>query len=196
MTHQILRVMMIVHPDIGGTPAWVFLRKAMRCPACSYDEDRVLESRPARDGAAIRRRRECLSCGRRYTTFEEIESRRPMVVKKDGRREPFSRAKIESSMAVACRKRPVPTAILSTAAEEIERSAAETGDAEISSEVIGAQVLEKLGAIDPVAYVRFASVYREFEDAAEFGDVVASLNESVDPRSAKRRMFNKVTGEI
>lgn len=119
-----------------------------------------------------------------------------MVVKKDGRREPFSRAKIESSMAVACRKRPVPTAILSTAAEEIERSAAETGDAEISSEVIGAQVLEKLGAIDPVAYVRFASVYREFEDAAEFGDVVASLNESVDPRSAKRRMFNKVTGEI
>lgn len=168
----------------------------MRCPACSYDEDRVLESRPARDGAAIRRRRECLSCGRRYTTFEEIESRRPMVVKKDGRREPFSRAKIESSMAVACRKRPVPTAILSTAAEEIERSAAETGDAEISSEVIGAQVLEKLGAIDPVAYVRFASVYREFEDAAEFGDVVASLNESVDPRSAKRRMFNKVTGEI
>lgn len=147
----------------------------MKCPFCGHEEDKVIESRPARDGAAIRRRRECLDCSRRYTTFEEIEERRLAVVKKDGRREPFSREKIFSSMEIACRKRSVPTALVMAAAEEVERRVYETGDSEISSAVIGEMVLERLSEIDQVAYVRFASVYREFQDATEFRDFISSF---------------------
>ncbi|MFN8138437.1 MAG: transcriptional regulator NrdR [Fimbriimonadales bacterium] len=154
----------------------------MRCPYCGYAEDKVIESRTAREGAAIRRRRECLECGRRYTTFEEIEERRPMVVKKDGRREPYGRQKIEQSIEIACRKRPVPTSIIAMAAEEIERALFESPEQEIASERIGEMVLEKLQEIDPVAYVRFASVYREFEDPAEFGDFVSALMQASKKR--------------
>jgi transcriptional repressor NrdR len=147
----------------------------MKCPYCGHEEDRVIESRPAREGAAIRRRRECLGCLRRYTTFEAIEERLPAVVKKDGRREPFNRDKVLSSMAVACRKRPVPTAVLGSAAEEVERALTEAPETEVSSSEIGEMVLDRLSEIDPVAYVRFASVYREFQDATEFRDFIASF---------------------
>ena len=139
----------------------------MKCTFCGHQEDKVIESRPAREGAAIRRRRECIACGRRYTTFEGIEERRPAVVKKDGRREPFSREKVVSSMEIACRKRSVPTAVLNSAAEELERRVTENPETEIASSEIGEMVLERLAEIDQVAYVRFASVYREFQDATE-----------------------------
>lgn len=154
--------------EMVGTPT-------MKCPCCGYPEDKVIDSRSARDGAAIRRRRECLKCGHRYTTFEEVEQRRLFVVKKDGRREPFLRAKVLSSMEIACRKRPVPTSILASAAEDLERKLLELPDAEVSSIEIGELILERLGEIDPVAYIRFASVYREFDDPEEFREFVASL---------------------
>jgi transcriptional repressor NrdR len=147
----------------------------MKCPFCGHEEDKVVESRPAREGSAIRRRRECLACQRRYTTFEEIEERLPMVVKKDGRREPFNREKITSSMEIACRKRPVATVLLREAAEDLERRVFESPEAEVSSRSIGEMVLERLYEIDHVAYVRFASVYKEFQDAAEFRDFIASF---------------------
>lgn len=147
----------------------------MKCPFCGFEEDKVIESRSAREGAAIRRRRECLRCTRRYTTFEEIVERLPVIVKKDGRREPFSREKIVSSMEVACRKRPVPTAILRSAAEDLERRTSDTPESELPSTLIGEMVLDRLYEIDHVAYVRFASVYRDFQDAAEFRDFIASF---------------------
>lgn len=159
----------------------------MKCPFCGHQEDKVIDSRPARDGGAIRRRRECLDCGRRYTTFEEVEDPRLMVVKKDGRREPYSQAKILASMVVACRKRPVPTAILSAAAEDVERRLFETCEGEVPANQVGEHVLEKLGEIDPVAYVRFASVYREFEDPREFGEFVSSLKRQRKSRAAAGR---------
>ena len=141
----------------------------------------MIESRPEREGEAIRRRRECLKCGRRYTTFEEIEERRLVVVKKDGRREPFSRDKVMASMAVACRKRPVPTAVLGAASEEVERCLFDLPESEVPSGLIGEMILERLNGIDPVAYVRFASVYNEFEDAAEFRRFVSSLHRRKRP---------------
>jgi len=147
----------------------------MKCPFCGFEEDKVVESRSARDGVAIRRRRECLHCTRRYTTFEEIVERLPVIVKKDGRREPFSREKVLSSMEVACRKRPVPAAILRSAAEDLERKTSDTPESELPSNLIGEMVLDMLYEIDHVAYVRFASVYRDFQDAVEFRDFIASF---------------------
>ncbi|MDQ2986152.1 MAG: transcriptional regulator NrdR [Armatimonadota bacterium] len=148
----------------------------MNCPFCGFAEDKVVESRPARDGAAIRRRRECLRCNRRYTTFEQLENRLPAVVKKDSRREAFDRAKIVSSMEIACRKRPVPTALLRTTAEDMERALMDGGEAEVSSQEIGDMVLDALHHIDPVAFVRFASVYKEFEDTREFREIVSFVD--------------------
>ncbi len=162
----------------------------MNCPFCGYAEDKVVESRPARDGAAIRRRRECLRCNRRYTTFEQLENRLPAVVKKDNRREAFDRAKIVSSMEIACRKRPVPTALLRTTAEDIERTLMDGGEAEVASQEIGDLVLDALHAIDPVAFVRFASVYKEFEDTREFRDIVTF----VDRRKAQKPIGGKTQG--
>ena len=135
----------------------------------------MLESRAIRDGEAIRRRRECLGCGRRYSTFEEIEDLRVMVVKSDGRREPFDRAKVLRGMTVACEKRPVPTETLSAAVDRVERAVQDRGEPEIRSEEIGAMVMEELRGIDPVAYVRFASVYRQFEDVGQFREIIDVL---------------------
>ena len=147
----------------------------MKCPFCGDQNDRVLESRPIRDGEAIRRRRECLGCGRRYSTFEEIEERRVMVVKRDGRREPFDRAKVLRGMTVACEKRPVPTETLNAAVDRIERTVYDRGELEIESSEIGEMVMEELRHIDQVAYVRFASVYRQFEDVGQFKEIVEVL---------------------
>ncbi|MFQ3611339.1 MAG: transcriptional regulator NrdR [Fimbriimonadales bacterium] len=148
----------------------------MRCPYCTKDEDHVIDSRPTQDGRVIRRRRECLACGRRFTTFERFEERPLVVVKKDNRREPFDRNKILQGMKVACQKRPVSMATLEQAVEEIEHEIQSRIESEISSMEIGRMVMEKLLKIDPVAYVRFASVYEEFQDPQQFSKVVQMLN--------------------
>ncbi len=148
----------------------------MRCPYCTRDEDHVIDSRPTQDGRVIRRRRECLACGRRFTTFERFEERPLMVVKKDNRREPFDRNKILQGMKVACQKRPVSMSTLEQAVDEIEQEIQSRIESEISSMEIGRMVMEKLLKIDPVAYVRFASVYEEFQDPQQFSKVVQMLN--------------------
>ena len=147
----------------------------MRCPFCGYQEDRVIESRAVRDGEAIRRRRECLSCARRFTTYEQIEETQPMVVKKDQRREPFDRSKILRSMLTACEKRPISVETLEQVADRIETELYESGRREVNSAEIGEKVIEALHALDQVAYVRFASVYRQFEDISQFKEIVDRL---------------------
>jgi transcriptional repressor NrdR len=140
----------------------------MRCPYCGHLEDRVVDSREAQEGQATRRRRECLGCGRRFTTYERLEDVLPQVVKKDGRREPFDRKKIVEGLQVACRKRPISAEQIEEIATGIERKVQELGEKEIKSAVVGEAVMERLRELDPVAYVRFASVYRAFRDVGEF----------------------------
>lgn len=140
----------------------------MRCPFCGYTESKVIDSRPADEGASIRRRRECLSCGRRFTTYETVESMPMMVVKKDGSRQSFDRQKVLGGMIRACEKRPVPLAELEKIATEIELDLQNSMEREISSEAIGEKVMERLRNVDQVAYVRFASVYRQFKDIDTF----------------------------
>ncbi len=140
----------------------------MKCPTCGELESKVIDSRLSRDGAAIRRRRECLACGRRFTTYERIELQMPVVVKKDSRREAFDRAKIASGLEKAFEKRPVPVDVIDGLVEDVVREVAEQGDKEVSSTYIGERIMEKLRGIDEVAYVRFASVYRSFRDVTQF----------------------------
>src|SRR5512143_3203552 len=140
----------------------------MRCPYCGHLEDRVVDSREAQEGQAARRRRDCLGCGRRFTTYERTAETLPQVVKKDGRREPFDRKKIGEGLHVACRKRPVSAEQREEIVTAVERKLQELGEKEIPSTVIGETVMERLKALDPVAYVRFASVYRDFRDVGEF----------------------------
>jgi transcriptional repressor NrdR len=147
----------------------------MRCPFCSENRDRVVDSRESRDGATIRRRRECVSCGRRFTSYEQIEDIPYMVVKHDGTREEFSRKKLLAGLLKACEKRPIPTKQLEAIVDQAESMLSEREDREISTQEIGAFVMERLKELDQVAYVRFASVYRRFEDIDAFMDVVKSL---------------------
>ena len=140
----------------------------MRCPYCGHLEDRVVDSREAQDGQATRRRRECLGCTRRFTTYERIEEVLPQVVKKDGRREPFDRAKIVEGVAIACQKRPVSAEQIQALVSGIERELQELGEKEIRTAVIGEALMRRLRSLDEVAYVRFASVYRAFRDVGEF----------------------------
>jgi transcriptional repressor NrdR len=140
----------------------------MRCPFCGHTEDRVVDSRESREGDAIRRRRECTQCERRYTSYEKIESLPFIVVKRDERREPYDRGKLMRGLEVACRKRPVSTDALDRLADSVEAAMNETGQREIASQHIGSLVMERLRGVDPVAYVRFASVYRNFEDVDAF----------------------------
>ena len=140
----------------------------MRCPFCGYSESKVIDSRPADEGSSIRRRRECLSCSKRFTTYETVESLPMVVVKKDGSRQSFDRRKVLGGMIRACEKRPVPLA-----AEEIEQDLQNSMEREISTETIGERVMERLRSVDQVAYVRFASVYRQFKDIDTF---MAELN--------------------
>nr|WP_325304493.1 transcriptional regulator NrdR [uncultured Dysosmobacter sp.] len=147
----------------------------MRCPFCSYGESKVIDSRPAEEGASIRRRRECLSCGKRFTTYETVESLPMVVVKKDGSRQSFDRRKVLGGMIRACEKRPVPLAELERIADEIEQDLQNSMDREISTELIGERVMERLRAVDQVAYVRFASVYRQFKDIDTFMAEVSKL---------------------
>ena len=140
----------------------------MKCPYCSYSESKVIDSRPADEGTSIRRRRECLSCGKRFTTYETVESLPMVVTKKDGSRQSFDKQKVLGGMIRACEKRPVPLAELEKIADEIEQDLQNSMDREISTESIGERVMEKLRAVDQVAYVRFASVYRQFKDIDTF----------------------------
>ncbi len=140
----------------------------MRCPFCGYSESKVIDSRPADEGASIRRRRECLTCRKRFTTYETVESLPIRVVKKDGSRQSFDRAKLLRGMIRACEKRPVSMASLEKIADEIEQDLQNSMEQEINTEVIGEQVMAKLKSVDEVAYVRFASVYRQFKDIDTF----------------------------
>jgi transcriptional repressor NrdR len=147
----------------------------MRCPYCGHAEDRVVDSREAQEGQTTRRRRECAGCGRRFTTYERVEDILPAVVKKDGRREPFDRRKIVEGLTRACQKRPVSGEQIEELVTGIERKVQEMGEKEVPSAVIGEAVMERLKAIDPVAYVRFASVYRAFRDVGEFMSTLRGL---------------------
>lgn len=154
----------------------------MRCPKCSSDSSSVIDSRG--DDFTTRRRRECQSCGFRYTTYERIERTLPMVVKKDGRREAFDRGKVRSGIVKACEKRPVSMEVIDRTVEALEARLSDLYAKEISSIEIGDMIMEALSRIDKVAYVRFASVYREFSDPSQFLDTLESLGK---PKAAKRR---------
>jgi transcriptional repressor NrdR len=140
----------------------------LRCPFCGENEDRVIDSRVSREGDVIRRRRECVDCERRFTTYERVEEILPMVVKKDGSRETFDRLKIMNGLKRACEKRPISMETLEQITNDVETRLQEEGRKEVPSQEIGAHVMDALRSLDVVAYVRFASVYREFRDVDEF----------------------------
>lgn len=140
----------------------------MRCPFCGHLEDKVVDSRESKEGDSIRRRRECLSCARRFTSYERIDEIPYMVVKKDGRRETFERNKIMAGLLRACEKRPISAAQLESIVDEVEKAVQDTPDRELSTNDIGKMIMKRLKTLDKVAYVRFASVYLEFEDVSEF----------------------------
>ena len=140
----------------------------MKCPVCGHQEDKVVDSRASAEGSAIRRRRECLSCGKRFTTYEHVEEERLMVIKKDGRREPFDRNKLLGGLLKACEKRPISMDQIENLVDEIERDISRQAEREVPSRQIGERVMQRLHELDPIAYVRFASVYREFKDAEQF----------------------------
>lgn len=147
----------------------------MKCPFCDELEDKVVDSRMAKEGEVIRRRRECLGCKRRYTTYERVDEILPMVVKKDGRRESFDRSKILAGLKKACEKRPISTATIETVTDRIEKRIQEMGETEIESRIVGEELMKELDQLDQVAYVRFASVYREFKDIDQFMDELRTL---------------------
>ena len=147
----------------------------MKCPRCDSAKTRVVDSREGGDGRSVRRRRECESCEFRFTTFERIEDSLPMVVKKGGQRESFDRYKILSGLKKACEKRPVSVLEMEDVVKSIEAKLLESGEKEVSSQLIGEMVIDKLHVLDQVAYVRFASVYREFSDVSEFMDTLRTL---------------------
>ncbi len=156
----------------------------MKCPFCGRIEDRVVDSRESKEGDAIRRRRECLSCQRRFTSYERIEEIPYMVVKKDGRREPFDRQKLLHGLMIACEKRPVPVAKLEKAAEEVEMILQEKPDKEITTREVGAYLMDRLKKLDKVAYVRFASVYHQFRAVDEFMSEVRGLLRAKERKAA------------
>lgn len=147
----------------------------MRCPFCKKDNDRVLDSRAVEDGKAVRRRRQCLECKRRFTTYEYVEEVTLYVIKKDGRREPFDREKIKHGLNLACTKRPIRTEAIEEVLATIERELYDKGDREVRSSVIGDLIMKHLQKLDYVAYVRFASVYREFKDVKELKEFIKEL---------------------
>lgn len=147
----------------------------MRCPFCDHPQSKVIDSRESKNGLCVRRRRECLSCSRRFTTYEKIEEISYMVVKKDGRRQPFDSQKLLRGLLKACEKRPVPLAQLEEIVEEIETKLQDRSDKELNASKIGQIVMRRLKTLDKVAYVRFASVYREFKDVDEFKKELESL---------------------
>ncbi|MFN3817483.1 transcriptional regulator NrdR [Blastomonas sp.] len=149
----------------------------MRCPFCAHENSQVKDSRPTEDGAAIRRRRQCESCGARFTTFERIQLRDIMVVKSENRREPFNRAKIEKSVTVACRKRGIDQERIDQLVSGIQRQIETSGENEVRSRDIGEMVMDGLRLLDSVAYIRFASVYRDFSEAKDFEEFASTVKD-------------------
>jgi len=149
----------------------------MKCPFCESQEDKVIDSRVSKEGNAIRRRRECLKCGKRFTSYEHVEELTPMVIKKDGRRESFNADKIRSGLLIACKKRPIETDKIDEIVDNIEKKLIGLGEKEIPSSSIGEEIMAALKELDKVAYVRFASVYRQFKDINELWDEVQTLFE-------------------
>jgi len=147
----------------------------MKCPFCGEIDNKVIDSRVSKDGSVIRRRRECLLCTRRFTTYEHIEEIPIMIIKKDGRREVFNREKVRSGIKKACEKRDISMNLIEEHVDEIERDLRETGEKEIPSSVIGEKIMAALHDLDDIAYVRFASVYREFKDVNDFVSELKSL---------------------
>jgi transcriptional repressor NrdR len=160
----------------------------MRCPKCGSRDDKVIDSRQSREGLSIRRRRECLKCAYRYTTYEEIERTDLRVIKRDRSHEPFDRRKLVNSLAKACEKRSISLVVLEQAVDDIIHQI-ETGGREVSSADIGTQVMAKLRDIDEVAYLRFASVHRRFEQADEFVDAIQALGRRVKTNAQQRELF-------
>ena len=158
----------------------------MRCPFCQADDDKVVDSRPGDDGAAVRRRRECLACGRRFTTQERIVELPRMVVKRSGQREPFERRKLEGGIERAVAGSPVDRGAVEALAADIEEEARAAG-AEVASERLGLGVLERLRSLDPVSYLRFASVYQGFETPADFERAALELRKTTEPKRARSR---------
>ena len=149
----------------------------MRCPFCAHDDSQVKDSRPTEDGAAIRRRRQCEGCGARFTTFERIQLRELTVLKSEDRREPFERDKLMRSIAIATRKRPIDPPRVERMVSGIQRQLETSGEGEVSSKRIGELVMEGLKALDSVAYIRFASVYRDFSEAKDFEEFAGNVSE-------------------
>ena len=150
----------------------------MRCPFCGHEDSQVKDSRPTDDNAAIRRRRQCEDCGARFTTFERIQLRELTVIKSEGRREGFDREKLDRSVAIACRKRPIETARIDRLVTGIQRQLETLGETEIPSARIGEMVMDGLKGLDSVAYIRFASVYKDFTEAKDFEEIAGSVKEA------------------
>jgi transcriptional repressor NrdR len=149
----------------------------MRCPFCAHEDSQVKDSRPTEDGASIRRRRQCEGCGARFTTFERIQLRELTVVKSENRREPFDRTKLERSIAIACRKRQVSSVKIERLVTAIQRQIETSGESEVPASTVGEMVMDGLKALDSVAYIRFASVYKDFREAKDFEDFAGSVSE-------------------
>lgn len=158
----------------------------MRCPVCGHEESKVLDSRPVLDGRAIRRRRECLACERRFTTYERADMAPLMVVKRDGRREPFERAKVAAGVVRACGKRPVSMEAVDALVDEVEREVRQHGVQEVASSTIGDLVMDRLRRLDDVAYVRFASEHRRFQDVDSIAEEIETLKERKRRENALR----------
>lgn len=150
----------------------------MRCPFCAHDDSQVKDSRPTEDNTAIRRRRQCESCGARFTTFERVQLREIVVVKSDGKREPFMRSKIEQSVALACRKRGIEQERIDQLVSGIQRQVETIGESEIASKLIGEMVMDGLRQLDSVAYIRFASVYRDFGEPRDFEEFASTVRDA------------------
>ncbi len=161
----------------------------MKCPFCASQQNRVIDSRLSKDGNEVRRRRECDGCGRRFTTYERVEEIMPMVIKKDGNRVSYDRQKILSGLRKACEKRPVPVSKIEALVDDLERELQDAGEKEVLSSYIGERLMDRLRDVDPVAYVRFASVYRSFRDVNEFFDELKHLltQRETDGRSGASR---------
>jgi transcriptional repressor NrdR len=158
----------------------------MRCPFCHSTQNKVIDSRPSREANAIRRRRECLNCERRFTTYEQVEETMPLIIKKDGRREPFQRAKLYEGIKKACEKRPVSIDLVEQFLDDLEREMLESGQREMPSAWLGERVMVQLRDLDEVAYVRFASVYRHFTDATDFMKEIRQLLEARQEAESKK----------
>lgn len=156
----------------------------MKCPFCNHPNSSVVDSRDSKDGETIRRRRQCDACGKRFTTYERVEELLPLVIKKDGRREPFDRKKIVGGIQKACEKRPVSMEEIEAAVDRVEREIVELGEKEVPSKEIGERIMRALHDLDHVAYVRFASVYRDFKDVNQFlNELQGLLKDRKKPRS-------------